>query len=63
MLTAIVFEGPGNINSVFWGTEAELTLEEFGEGGTPGGRVGNETDEKEPTTRVAEAWMPQSPIS
>ena len=39
MLTAITFEGPGNINSVSWDLGAKLMLEEADEVDEPGGKV------------------------
>lgn len=63
MLAAISFEGAGNIDSVSWRLGAKLTLEEIGEVGRRGGKVGQEVDEREPATRVEEVWISQSPIS
>ena len=63
MLTAIAFEGPGNLNPDSWSPRAELMLEEVGEVGRLGRKVGRGVDEGGPATSLSEAWIPQSPMS
>lgn len=57
MLVAILFEGVGNIDFVFWRFGVKLILEEIGEVGRFGGKVGQEVDERELVIRVEEVWI------
>lgn len=63
MLTAIAFEGPGNLNPDSWSPGTELMLEEVDEVGRLDRKVGRGVDEGGPATSLPEAWIPQSPIS
>ena len=61
MLTAVAYEGPGNINFVSLGPGTELMLGEVGEEGRLGRKAGREVAEGGLATRVAEGGFPSPP--